>query len=95
MKKIVLLLLTAPILLGISDYLNMYTFNQVADRIFLIGGALIVFIAFVCSLILAIIEMIRHKKNRVLLNLCIWIYSFTYLIIILFTYVIPYLEFEY
>lgn len=95
MKKIILLLLAAPILLGISDYLNMYTFNQTADRIFLIGGASIVFISFVCSAIFAIREIIRRKKKQALLNLCIAIYSFTYLVVILFTYIIPYLEFGY
>lgn len=95
MKKIIILLFVVPMLLGISDYINMYTFNRVADKILMIVGFMIIFVAFLSSLVLTMTDIKKYKKNRILIDLLITVYSLTYLIIILFTYVIPYLEFEY
>ena len=96
MKKIIILILTIPILLGISDYLNMYTFTGAADKAFLILGFAVAFVVFVYNIVLTIKAIRKHQKNAIILHVLLEIYSIIYLFIILSTYVEPYIiEFEF
>lgn len=67
MKKIIVLLLAIPMLLGISDYLNMYTFTGAADKAFLILGFAVAFVVFVYNIVL-IIKAIRKYQLK-------WVYK--------------------
>ena len=96
MKKIIVLLLAVPMLLGISDYLNMYTFTEVADKAFLILGFAVTFVVFIYNIVLIIKAIRKHQKNAIISHVLLEIYSIIYLLIILSTYVEPYImEFEF
>lgn len=91
MKKIIILILTIPILLGISDYLNMYAFNRTADKVFLILGFAVALAVLIYNAVLIIKTLRKHQNNIAILHILLEIYSVVYLLIILSTYVEPYI----
>lgn len=89
-KRIIVLLLTIPIILGMSDLLNMYTFNKIVDKAFLLLGFVLALVVLTCSVILLIKAVKKHERNKVIKCIVLTIYSFMYSIIIWLTYVLPY-----
>lgn len=89
-KRLIVLLLTIPIILGMSDLLNMYTFNKIADKAFLLLGFVLALVVLIYSVILLIKAVKKHERNKVKKCIVLTIYSFMYSIIIWLTYVLPY-----
>lgn len=88
--RLIVLLLTIPIILGVSDLLNMYTFNKTADKAFLLLGFVLALFVLIYSVMLLIKAVKKHERNKVIECTVLTIYSFMYSIIIWLTYVLPY-----
>lgn len=81
-------------LLGFSDVLNMYTFAGTLEKVFMFMGFAATWVTAVYSAILIIKSIKIQDKRMTVLCALLEIYSLIYLIIILFTYIIPYCAVE-
>lgn len=91
MKKIILKLLAVPMLLGLSDYIYMYTFNGIIDNVLLITAVSVLIIVFVYNTVLIVKSVRQRQTKSILAYILIEIYVLMYLFIVLTTYIGPYL----
>lgn len=90
LKRVVVLLLAIPIILAVSDFFNMYTFNKIADKTFFLLGVILSLVVLIYSITLLVKAMKTHEKNKVKECIALTIYSFIYFILIWLTYVLSY-----